>query len=216
MKKQVFNWDRFNAIPIIGIIRGLTREEVAKVLPVYISAGFSTVEITMNTPGALEIIKWLSETYEEQVNTGAGTVCTTEDFHHAVNAGAQFIVSPILNVELIKTAVASGIPVFPGAFSPTEIYQAWEAGASMVKVFPATLGSIEYIKQIKAPLNNIKLLPTGGVTPDNLPAFLKAGADGFGIGGEIFDKKLIMNNELKKLEEKMKGFVTVYNECVSG
>ena len=216
MKKQVFNWDRFNAIPIIGIIRGLTREEVAKVLPVYISAGFGTVEITMNTPGALEIIKWLSETYGEQVNTGAGTVCTTEDFHQAVNAGAQFIVSPILKVELIKTAVASGIPVFPGAFSPTEIYQAWEAGAAMVKVFPATLGSIEYIKQIKAPLNNIKLLPTGGVTPDNLPAFLKAGADGFGIGGEIFDKKLIMNNELGKLEEKMKGFVAVYNECVGG
>lgn len=210
MKNRSFSWDLFHTLPVIGIIRGISRDKLEHVLPIYHAAGFTNVEITLNTPDALSIIQWLSETFGEKMNVGAGTVCTLEDLDKAVKAGARFIVSPIMNEDLIKACVVSNIPVFPGAFSPTEIYYAWEAGASMVKVFPATPGGVEYIKQIKGPLDHIKLLPTGGVTRDNLAEFLKAGADGFGIGGEIFDKKLIMNNQWAQLEEKMKAFVTEF------
>ena len=212
MKNRTFNWDLFNALPIIGIIRGLSREKIEKTLQLYYAAGFGNVEITMNTPDALSIIQWLNKEFGEKMNIGAGTVCTLDDFDKAVGAGAQFIVSPIVNTDLIRACVASKIPSFPGAFSPTEIYQAWQAGASMVKVFPATLGSIDYIKQVRGPLNTIKLLPTGGITVDNLTEFLKAGASGFGIGGEIFDKKLIMANQWEQLSEKMKAFVTTYQK----
>ena len=214
MKNHTFNWDLFNTIPIIGIIRGISREKLEKTLPIYYAAGFRNVEITLNTPDALSIIQWLNQGFGEKMNVGAGTVCTLEEFEKAVGAGAQFIVSPILNTDLIKACKASKIPSFPGAFSPTEIYQAWEAGASMVKVFPATLAGFDYIKQVKGPLDAIKILPTGGITKDNLAEFIKAGADGFGIGGEIFDKKLIMADQWQQLEEKMKAFINNYRLAV--
>ena len=210
MKNHTFSWELFNAVPIIGIIRGLSRDKLEKALPLYYSSGFRNVEITMNTQGALPIIQWLNQEFGGKMNIGAGTVCTSDDFEKARKAGAQFIVTPILNTEVIRKCVEAEIPAFPGAFSPTEIYQAWNAGASMVKVFPATLGGLDYIKQIKGPLNTIKLLPTGGVTQDNLADFLKAGADGFGIGSEIFDKKLIMADQWQELEEKMKSFIATY------
>ena len=214
MEDSSFSWDLFDALPIIGIIRGINRDKLEHVLPLYQAAGFTNVEITLNTPDALSIIQWLNENFGNQMNVGAGTVCSMEDLDRAIEVGAQFIVSPIFDAGLINACTATGVPVFPGAFSPTEIYQAWQAGASMVKVFPATLGGADYIKQIKGPLNQIKLLPTGGVTMDNLSDFLKAGADGFGIGGEIFDKTLIQDNQWSQLEEKMKAFMNKFKASV--
>ncbi len=215
MKNHTFDWELFYSIPIIGIVRGLTREKLDHILPAYHSAGFRNIEVTLNTPDAASIIQWLNEKYGEQMNVGAGTVCSPADLEKAVNAGAQFIVTPILNVDVIHSCVESKIPIFPGAYSPTEIYQAWEAGASMIKIFPASLGGVAYIKQIKGPLNNIKLLPTGGVSLENFSEFLQAGAEGFGIGGEIFDKKLIAANKWEELEEKMRHFFNKYQDFVS-
>lgn len=204
MNNQEFSWDKFTAVPIIGIIRNLSYEIIEKILPVYVSSGLTNLEITMNTPSAADIIKYAAQKYGGELNIGAGTVCNREDLKIALAAGAQFIVTPILDSEVVKTCVSLNIPVFPGAFTPTEIYNAWKLGASMVKVYPATSLGPDYIKDVKAPLNQIKLLPTGGISIDNIHAFMKAGADGLGIGSQLFDKTLIKNGDWNGLKVHFK------------
>lgn len=187
MANKIFNWSAFEQVPIVGIIRNLTLEQVKFALPLYIEAGLNTVEISLTTPNALVIIKEACQQFGDHLNIGAGTVCDENELTESLEAGSQFIVSPITDPLLIKSCVDRDIPIFPGAFTPTEIYRAWKAGASMVKVFPASLGP-QYVKDIKAPFPDIRLLPTGGVGLDNLSAFIAAGAEGFGIASQLFDK----------------------------
>jgi len=204
MSNQAFSWDSFSAVPIVGIIRNLSFEIVNKILPVYISSGLTNLEITMNTPSAADIINHAAQKYGGELNIGAGTVCNIDDLKIALDAGAQFIVTPILDSEVVETCVSLNIPVFPGAFTPTEIYNAWKLGASMVKVYPATSLGPDYIKDVKAPLNQVKLLPTGGINIDNIQSFMKAGADGLGIGSQLFDKTLIKNEDWHGLKVHFK------------
>lgn len=193
MSEHTFSWELFNKAPLVGIIRNVSPEDVKRILPIYREAGLTTVEITMNTPGATDMIRYALENEHYGLNIGAGTVCTKDDLDAALEAGAQFIVTPILSKKVIKSCVKKGIPVFPGAYTPTEIFNAWSLGASMVKIYPATALGPGYIKDLKAPMNQLKLLPTGGVSLENMEAFLKAGANGLGIGGQLFDKKLIQD-----------------------
>lgn len=211
MNDQTFSWNRFSKVPIVGIIRNLSFEIIEKILPVYLSSGLTTIEITMNTPAAEEIIQFAADKYKGQLNVGAGTVCNTDDLDLAIRAGSQFIVTPILDADVVRTCVSKNIPVFPGAYTPTEIYQAWKLGASMVKVYPATSLGPEYIKDVKAPLNKIKLMPTGGINLDNIQTFIKAGADGLGIGSQLFDKTLIKDQNWKGLELHFKQYVSKLN-----
>lgn len=191
MSNNKFSWELFEKAPIVGIVRNLSIEAVKQILPVYRAAGLTTIEITMNTPGAADIIRYALANESEGLNIGAGTVCTKDDLEVALDAGAQFIVTPILIKKVIKSCVKKGVPVFPGAYTPSEIYNAWSLGANVVKVFPATALGPEYIKDLRGPMNQLKLLPTGGVSLENMSEFLKAGATGLGIGGQLFDKKLI-------------------------
>ncbi len=200
MSDHTFSWELFNKAPIVGIIRGLSLQEVTQILPLYRSAGLTTIEITMNTPDAEKMIRYAVENEHLGLNIGAGTVCTKEDLQKALDAGAQFIVTPILDKKVIKACVKKEVPIFPGAFTPSEIFKAWSLGASMVKVFPATQMGPDYIKELKAPLNQLKLLPTGGVSLENMAAFFKAGADGVGMGGQLLDKKLIQEKDWEKLK----------------
>lgn len=193
MSEHTFSWELFNKAPLVGIIRNVSPEDVKRILPIYREAGLTTVEITMNTPGATDMIRYALENEHYGLNIGAGTVCTKEDLDAALEAGAQFIVTPVLSKKVVKSCVKKGIPVFPGAYTPTEIFNAWSLGASMVKIYPATALGPGYIKDLKAPMNQLKLLPTGGVSLENMEAFLKAGANGLGIGGQLFDKKLIQD-----------------------
>lgn len=195
MSERTFSWELFNKAPLVGIIRNLSPEDVKRILPIYREAGLTTVEITMNTPGATDMIRYALENEHYGLNIGAGTVCTKDDLDAALEAGAQFIVTPVLSKKVVKSCVKKGIPVFPGAYTPTEIFQAWSWGASMVKIYPATALGPGYIKDVKAPMNQLKLLPTGGVSLENMEAFLKAGANGLGIGGQLFDKKLIQDKD---------------------
>jgi 2-dehydro-3-deoxyphosphogluconate aldolase/(4S)-4-hydroxy-2-oxoglutarate aldolase len=164
----------------------------------------------MNTQAAEEIIRFAADKYKGQLNVGAGTVCNTDELDLAIRAGSQFIVTPILDPDVVRACVSKNIPVFPGAYTPTEIYQAWKLGASMVKVYPATSLGPEYIKDVKAPLNKIKLMPTGGISLGNIEAFMKAGADGLGIGGQLFDKQLIKNQNWDGLLEHFKQYVKYF------
>ncbi|SHF59664.1 2-keto-3-deoxy-phosphogluconate aldolase [Arenibacter palladensis] len=196
--KEAFSWELYNKAPIVGIVRGVSMDVMLDIAKAYLGAGFHTIEITMNTPGAGQMITMLRSEFQE-LNVGAGTVCNMEDYEKAVAAGAQFIVTPIIDEVVIKTAVAQGIPIFPGAYSPTEIYKAWSLGASAVKIFPATQLGVQFIKDIAAPLNNIKLLPTGGVSLENIKSFFEAGAVGVGMGSSLFNKKLIQEGDFEGL-----------------
>jgi 2-dehydro-3-deoxyphosphogluconate aldolase/(4S)-4-hydroxy-2-oxoglutarate aldolase len=162
-------------------------------MPLYIQSGFTNVEITMNSAHAPQIIRALADTYPSGLNIGAGTVCTEQELQQAIEAGAAYIVTPVVNEKVITACVRQQIPVFPGAYTPTEIFNAWTLGASMVKVFPATTLGAAYIKEVKAPLNKVKLLPTGGVSALNLADFFKAGADGVGMGSQLFPPGILAN-----------------------
>jgi 2-dehydro-3-deoxyphosphogluconate aldolase/(4S)-4-hydroxy-2-oxoglutarate aldolase len=169
-------------------------------MPIFESSGFTNIEVTMNTPGVEKIITKLCAAYPN-LNVGAGTVCNMEDLDRALKAGASFIVTPIISENVIQFCVKNNIPVFPGAYTPTEIYLADRLGATAIKVFPATQLGPRYIKDVLGPLNTLKLLPTGGITTSNIKSFFEAGAFGLGMGGSLFDKEIIKNQDFEALEK---------------
>ncbi|HTE23357.1 bifunctional 4-hydroxy-2-oxoglutarate aldolase/2-dehydro-3-deoxy-phosphogluconate aldolase [Flavitalea sp.] len=207
MKK--FSWDSFNALPVVGIIRNLPTGDMIRIATCYADAGMTTIEITLNTPGALETITALNAELGERLNIGAGTVCSLEELDLAINAGAGFIVTPVINEAVIKKCVENKITIFPGAYTPSEIYHAWSLGAEMIKVFPATRLGVEYIKDVLAPLNKIKLMPTGGVSLENCEAYFKAGASGVGMGSNLFPKEIILAKDWVKLEAHFRDYVNL-------
>jgi 2-dehydro-3-deoxyphosphogluconate aldolase/(4S)-4-hydroxy-2-oxoglutarate aldolase len=207
MTKHTFSEELFLKVPIIGIVRGMPFDDIKTILKIYEEAGLTTIEITMNTTGAADMIRFINEHYAGKLNIGAGTVCTEQELQSAIDAGAQFIVTPVVNETIIKKCVAIGLPIFPGAFTPTEIYNTWTLGATMVKIFPNSVLGAGYIKDVKAPLNQIKLVPTGGVNLDNILDYKKVGADGYGIGSYLFDKDLIKNRDWAGLKLHFEAFV---------
>ena len=146
----------------------------------------------MNSPRAAEIIQNSVKDFP-QMNIGEVTVCTMEELDLACNAGASFIVSPILSSEIIKKSIERKVAVFPGALTPSEIFKAHTLGATAVKVFPITSFGPKYVKDLMGPLNNIKLIPVGGVSKDNIKAFFESGSYGVGMGSSLFSKDLISN-----------------------
>jgi 2-dehydro-3-deoxyphosphogluconate aldolase/(4S)-4-hydroxy-2-oxoglutarate aldolase len=206
MVYKQFDHNAFMPMPIIGIIRGISHASLSCILPEFVNAGFSSIEITMNTHGATEMIKDAIKTHGEHLNVGAGTVCSMEDLNEALRAGANFIVTPVVIKEVIKECIKLGVPIFPGAFSPTEIYEAWSLGATMVKIFPASSLGPDFIKSVKAPFPNIKIMPTGGIETKDFPIYKKSGADAFGIGSPLFPNSLIEKGEWSKLSDHMKEF----------
>lgn len=196
-----FNEQIFDQMPIIGILRNISTADISSILPYYLKSGLTTLEITMNSQQAEESIRFAIEKYAGQLNVGAGTVCDMRELNLAINAGAQFIVTPIVNEDVIKECVARQVPVFPGAYTATEIYTAWKLGANRVKVFPAASLSPNHFKDLRGPFSQIKLLATGGVDLNNIVAFLKAGVSGFGIGSTLFNKQLIVDKKWEALFE---------------
>lgn len=173
-------------MPVIGIIRGCPSDHVVAVAIAAFDAGIRVMEVTLDSPEPLEGIRAVSAALPDAV-IGAGTVRTPDDVEQAAAAGAAFIVAPVVSIPVIETAVAAGIPVVPGAASPTEIWTAVEAGAFAVKVFPAReLGGPAYLAAISAPLGRLALVPTGGVGIEDAAAYLAAGAFAVGIGGSVF------------------------------
>jgi 2-dehydro-3-deoxyphosphogluconate aldolase/(4S)-4-hydroxy-2-oxoglutarate aldolase len=204
MSKNRFSWQAFENVPVIGILRDLSFDVIEKIAPIYRKAGLSTLEVTMNSKGATEIIREMVKRFPD-LNIGAGTVCDPDDLEAAMEAGASYIVTPVLDEEVIKKAVDNNIPVFAGALTPTEIWRAWRAGASAVKIFPATQFGAGYLRDLSGPFKKIKLLPTGGVSIQNMESYFQAGAFGVGMGSTLFDKKMIRENELEKLSEHFRA-----------
>lgn len=211
-----FSIDLFEKMPVVGIMRNISPESMNILTALYLEAGLTTLEITMNSEGAVNTLAELSKKYGTKLNIGAGTVLTLEELNRALSAGAQFIVTPVLNEAVIKSCVKVGIPVFPGAYTPTEIYKAWEMGAGMVKVFPASKLGVAYIKEVLAPMRFLKLLPTGGVTLENCLDFLKEGAAGVALGSNLFPQKLIQDRKWDELKELFRQFHDLIHKFKSG
>lgn len=204
-----FSWEAFEKMPVVGIIRNLPAEDILHMAELYAEAGLTTLEITLNTPGAAGMIRELSTAMKGRLNIGAGTVCSLEDLDLALNAGAGFVVTPVINDAVISKAVGSNIPIFPGAYTPSEIYHAWSMGAPMIKLFPATRLGVDYIKEVLAPLNNIKLIPTGGVSLENCASFFKAGAKAVGMGSNLFPRELIEGKRWEELKILFNSYAQV-------
>jgi 2-dehydro-3-deoxyphosphogluconate aldolase / (4S)-4-hydroxy-2-oxoglutarate aldolase len=211
-----FSWERFDKIPLVGIIRNIPRKKLEHLSAYFHAAGLTTLEVTMNSAEATETIAQLVNVFGNKLNIGAGTVCSLKDLDRALVAGAQFIVTPVINEAVITACVAAKVPIFPGGYTPTEIYKAWSLGASMVKVFPAGKLGVEYLKEVLAPLDQIKLMPTGGITADNFTGFLKAGAVAVGLGSNLFPKQLIENEQWDDLNTIFVEFVKRYNNFKAG
>ena len=205
-----FSLNRFRSVPVMGIARGLSRQQLENLLPPYIASGLNTIEITLDTPDAVALISSLKASAGDALQIGAGTVRTLTDLDKALKAGAVFIVTPVLNLEVVRACVQQSVPVFPGAFTPTEIYDAHAAGATMVKVFPASLLGPEYIRQIKAPLRDVPLMPTGGVDLSALKEYRKAGADAYGIGTPLFTKELLAKADHNFWLDHFRSFVAEF------
>ncbi|MEO6229029.1 MAG: bifunctional 4-hydroxy-2-oxoglutarate aldolase/2-dehydro-3-deoxy-phosphogluconate aldolase [Ferruginibacter sp.] len=192
---------------IVAIIRGADPDDVLKIAEALYAGGVVLMEVTLNSPNALEVIKQVSVAMRGKMLIGAGTVLDATAATSAIDAGAQFIISPCLDVEVIKTTKARGAVSIPGAYTPTEIVTAYNNGADIIKVFPAS-SNVNYIKEIRAPLPHIPLMPTGGVSLENIGEFLKAGAVAFGIGTSLVNTKETVTDEyLMKLKERAGEFV---------
>lgn len=212
IKDVAFSWEQFENMPIVGIVRGISFEDFKQILPVYVKAGLTTIEVTMNTPDVESLISYAVREYAGILNVGAGTVCSLSDLDKALAYGAQFIVTPLINEEVIKRCVNMNIPIFPGALTPSEIYKAWTLGASIVKIYPAGNLGASYIKDVKAPLDKVRMMPTGGISLNNMQSFLELGVDGFGIGSPLFNKSLVDAKDWNGLETHFGDFVTMIDK----
>jgi 2-dehydro-3-deoxyphosphogluconate aldolase/(4S)-4-hydroxy-2-oxoglutarate aldolase len=191
---------------VIAIMRAQSFGELIDGAEAIHAGGISVIEVTMTTPNALGVITEARKRFKNEVLFGAGTVLDAETARSAILAGAEFIVSPTLSLSTIELCRRYSKVVIPGCFTPTEILKAWELGADFVKVFPADLGGAPYIKAILAPLPQILLIPTGGVTPETTGAFLKAGAAAVAAGSSLVSQDILDRKDFKLLVERAKLF----------
>jgi 2-dehydro-3-deoxyphosphogluconate aldolase/(4S)-4-hydroxy-2-oxoglutarate aldolase len=176
---------------VVAVIRLKDPKALASVVEALVAGGVHVLEITMTVPGAVGLIRTLGQTLPPGFLLGAGTVTDAATANDVIDAGAAFVVSPVLRLEVIAACHRRGIPALPGCFSPTEILTAWDAGADIVKVFPATALGPGYFKDVRGPMPEVKLMPTGGVSIENAGDWIRAGAVAVGVGGALLDAAAI-------------------------
>jgi len=197
---------------IVAIVRGIHPTDVIKIAYALLEGGVNTMEVTLNSSDALSVISELNKEMKNKMLIGAGTVLNATMANEAIDAGACFIISPIVDEGTINATKKRGAVSIPGAYTPTEIYKAFSMGGEIIKVFPAS-SNVNYIKEVRAPLPQIPLMPTGGVSLQNIQEFRKAGAVAFGIGGSLVDAKQKVTSEyLQKITDTAKKFVQLVNE----
>ena len=182
---------RLEQLGVVAVIRLKDPDKVRAVVDALAAGGVRALEVTMTVPRAVELIRELAPTMPEGFLLGAGTVTDAATAHAVIDAGASYIVSPVFRVEVIAACRERDVPAIPGCFTPTEILAAHEAGAEIIKLFPATALGPQYIKDVRAPLPQVKLMPTGGVTLDNAGDWIRAGAVAVGVGSALVDAKAI-------------------------
>ncbi|HET6979551.1 MAG TPA: bifunctional 4-hydroxy-2-oxoglutarate aldolase/2-dehydro-3-deoxy-phosphogluconate aldolase [Pyrinomonadaceae bacterium] len=202
---------------VIPVVRASSTDEAMRAIDAIREGGISVLEITMTVPGAIKVIEQVSQRYGKDALVGAGTVLDPEIAEACISSGAQFVVSPALNLETIACCRRLDIAVMPGALTPTEVVQAWNAGADFVKIFPAgAVGGATYLKALKAPLPQIELVPTGGVSLKTAGDFIRAGAAALGVGADLVDLKAIREGQSDLITERAKQFLQIVREAREG
>jgi 2-dehydro-3-deoxyphosphogluconate aldolase/(4S)-4-hydroxy-2-oxoglutarate aldolase len=197
-------------IGIVPVVRTPTAESAIRSIEAIYRGGVRAAEVTMTVPGAIRALEKVADQFGDKLMLGAGTVLDPETARACMLAGAQFFVTPTLKLSTIEMAKRYSKVICPGALTPTEVLTAWEAGADVVKVFPAnSLGGPKYIKALKGPLPHIEMIPTGGVNLETAGEFLKAGACAVAVGGELVDAKLIKENRYEEMEQRARQYLEI-------
>jgi 2-dehydro-3-deoxyphosphogluconate aldolase/(4S)-4-hydroxy-2-oxoglutarate aldolase len=195
-------------VGLVPIVRAPSPEDAFRAAEAIVSGGIGIAEITMTVPNAIRVMERVAERYGDKVLLGAGTILDPESCRAALLAGAEFIVTPSLDVRVIEMARRYSKPCFPGALTPTEVLTAWQAGADMVKIFPAgPVGGPKYIKALKGPFPQIDFVPTGGVNLETTPEFIQAGAAAVAVGGELVDLKALREGKLEVITSNARRFL---------
>ena len=207
---------QLTATGVVAIARASSANRVVAAVETLVDAGVTCLELTMTMPGAVDNIAVLVKLLGESACVGAGTVLTTRQAGECIDAGAKFIVAPSAVPEVVEFASAQGIPVLPGALTPSEILASWVAGAAAVKVFPASAVGPQYLRDVRAPLPDIPLIPTGGVTIEDVPHYLDAGAVAVGMGSPLFGDALRDDGDLSALATRAKRLLDAVRAARAG
>jgi len=203
---------RAGELGAILVVRAESAEEALGGIRAVVEGGLRAVEITFTVPGAPSVIREIRKEMGNEILLGAGTVLKPEDAEDAADAGATFLVAPNTDERVIGAAKRLGLPIIPGALTPTEIVRAWDLGADAVKIFPAVAGPA-YLRALKGPLPHIPMIPTGGVDEKNVAEFFRAGAFAIGVGGALFDAKRLKAKDYAGMTETAKRFVAAVREA---
>ncbi len=195
------------ATGVIAIMRAQSSEQLIAAADAIKAGGVRVIEVTMTTPGALDVIAEATARYGEEVLFGAGSVLDAETARAAVLAGAGFVVAPTLKVAVVALCNRYSIPVMPGIFTPTEALTAWEAGADMVKLFPASVGGPSLVKAIRAPLPQLEIVPVGGVNLETATDFIRKGSAALGVGSSLVNQKLLDAGDMSELTRRAAAFI---------
>ena len=207
------NLERILKTKIVAVLRATSGEKLVGVAEALLAGGVEAIEVTFTVPRALEVIEKTAKVLGNRILLGAGTVLDPETARAAILAGANYIVSPTLNLEVIRLCRRYDVMVMPGALTPTEILTAWEAGADIVKVFPSEITGPRYLKAIKGPLPQVRLMPTGGVDLTTAAEFLKAGAVALGIGSALVEPKWIETGDWAAIEQRARQYVELIRQA---
>lgn len=204
--------ERIEKSGIVGIIRAPDGAQLVEVAQALLAGGIDVLEVTFTVPRAHVVLEKVADALGDKILLGAGTVLDTETCRTAILAGAEFIVSPGTNVDVIQMCRRYSKPALPGALTPTEVIHAWQAGADFVKVFPCDVLGPSHLKALRGPLPQVKMIPTGGVTLETAADFLKAGAAALGIGSALVEPKAIAARDFKRIETLARQYVEIVRE----
>jgi 2-dehydro-3-deoxyphosphogluconate aldolase/(4S)-4-hydroxy-2-oxoglutarate aldolase len=194
---------------IVAVVRSETSSPLVKAVRALADGGVTAAEVTFTVPDALDVIRDVRRAVGDAIVLGAGTVLDPETARAAILAGAEYVVAPIVNLEVIRLCRRYDKVVMPGAFTPTEVVSAWEAGADVVKIFPADVGGPAYLKALRAPLPQVRMMPTGGVDLSTAESFLKAGACCLGVGSALVDPKAIASGDFARIRELASQYAAI-------
>jgi len=200
---------------IVAVVRSPDSRQLVEVARALVDGGVSVVEITMSVPGALDVVAQVRKALGDRLLLGAGTILDAETARAALLAGAEYLVAPTLNLDVIRLCRRYDRLVMPGAFTPTEILTAWEAGADIVKVFPADVVGPAFFKALRGPLPQVRLMPTGGVDLTTAAAFLRAGACCLGVGGQLVEPRAVAEGNFDRIRDLARQYVAVVQEVRS-
>lgn len=198
---------------IVAIIRANSGEQLVKVARALYEGGVDVIEVTFTVPNVLEILQAVRKDLGDKILLGAGTVLDPETCRAALLAGAEFIVSPTVNLEVIKMCNRYDKLMMPGAFTPTEVLTAWENGGDIIKIFPGEIGGPNYLKALHGPLPQVRIMPTGGVDLETLPSFFKAGACAVGVGSNLVEKKAVESGDMDRIRTLAQQYSTLVKQC---